>query len=139
VSGTPRSVLVVEDSADDYEVIVRAFEKAGMDAPLMWCRTGAEALDFLKNGALPYFMLLDLNMPGMDGCDVLYAVKEDPRLKRLPVIVLTTSSSESDVDRCYAAGANAYVQKPPGYAALTELMSAIKRHWMDTVLLPQAI
>jgi len=143
-SASPKSILIVEDSEDDYEAIIRAFEKAELTAPVLWCRTGDEAVSFLKNfskqGAkhseMPYFVLLDLNMPGMDGREILEFIKEDSSLKPMPVIIFTTSSNERDINRCYQSGANAYMPKPPSFSAMVDVVRSLKNYWLDTALLP---
>jgi two-component system response regulator len=137
-------VLITEDSADDYEAILRAFEEAGLRLPTLWCRTGDEAIGFLKhlkkNGMKreeqPCFILLDLNLPGMDGREVLEYIKGDEKLKVIPVIIFTTSSNDRDIERCYAGGANAYMQKPIDFRALVKVVRSLKEYWVDTALLP---
>ena len=114
-----QSILMVEDSEDDYEATTRAFKKVSLHNPVVWCRSGRDALDLLKregvhrnaNGSHPGLILLDLNMPGLDGRKTLRLIKEDDKLKKMPVIILTTSTDERDVQDCYQMGANTYVQK----------------------------
>src|SRR4051812_2315120 len=115
-----QSILLVEDSEDDYEATIRAFKKANLHNTILWCKSGRDALDLLKReGAYkdasknerPGLVLLDLNMPGIDGRRTLQLIKEDKDLKYIPVIILTTSSDERDVEACYQIGANPYVQK----------------------------
>src|ERR671918_2637248 len=114
-------ILVTEHSPEDYETTERAFRRAGMRNELLHCTTGDEALDFLNRRGVyedpersprPGIILLDLNLPGTDGREVLQEIKKSSRLARIPVIVLTTSSDERDIQACYRAGANSYVQKP---------------------------
>ena len=114
-------ILLVEDSAEDVEATLRALRRAGLANPIHHCADGDEALDYLRHSGryadgrdapVPGVILLDLNLPGTDGREVLEAVKRDSGLKAIPVIVLTTSSDERDVQRCYEAGANSYVKKP---------------------------
>ncbi|HEV7519056.1 MAG TPA: response regulator, partial [Thermoanaerobaculia bacterium] len=114
-------ILLVEDSPEDYEATERAFRKSGLKNPIHRCTDGDEALDYLfRRGAYadparsprPGIVLLDLNLPGTDGREVLETVKADDSLKQIPVIVLTTSADERDVQACYLAGANSYIQKP---------------------------
>jgi CheY-like chemotaxis protein len=104
------TILLVEDNVDDYEAAIRSFKAAHLDNPVHWCKSGQEALDYLKHegsyaqtapGARPALVLLDLNMPGIDGRKVLAIVKQDETLKKIPVVVLTTSSDERDVTQCY--------------------------------------
>lgn len=117
-----KAVLVVEDSDDDYEALTRALSAYGNEMPsLCRCEHGQQALDYLhRQGAFqdpldairPALVLLDLNMPGIDGHKVLAEVKGDASLKSIPVIIMTTSHDERDIEACYRMGANTYVQKP---------------------------
>jgi len=143
---TSQSILMVEDSEDDYEATTRAFKKANLHNPVFWCKSGGDALDYLKqegaykaagNGSRPGLILLDLNMPGLDGRKTLQHIKEDVRLKRIPVIVLTTSADERDVQSCYQMGANTYVQKPVSFEGLIEAIKRLKAYWFEIALLPK--
>jgi CheY-like chemotaxis protein len=142
----PGQLLLVEDNPDDYESTLRSFQKANLLNPVHWCRDGGDALDYLhRRGRYrddstvtdPVLILLDLNMPGLDGRKVLEAIKGDPQLKRLPVVVLTTSSDQVDIDRCYALGANTYIQKPVGFQGLIEASARLKGYWFGVALLPK--
>ena len=131
-------ILLVEDSEDDYEATIRAFKKANLHNPVTWCKSGQEALDTLKSNAEhPGLILLDLNMPGLDGRKTLQLIKDDHNLKRIPVIILTTSSDERDVDACYQIGANTYVQKPVSFDGLIEAIKRLKEYWFEIALLPK--
>ncbi len=139
-------ILLVEDNEDDFEATSRAFQKANLLNPIVWCKSGQDALDFLKHeGAYttaidrsrPGLILLDLNMPGMDGRMTLELIKQDSRLKRIPVIVLTTSADERDVEASYLAGANTYVQKPVSFDGLIEAIKRLKSYWFEIALLPK--
>jgi two-component system response regulator len=141
-----QSILLVEDNEDDYEATYRAFKKANLHNPIVWCRSGPEALELLKretgrgkgtHGSQPGLILLDLNMPGMDGRKTLDAIKKDNTLKQIPVIVLTTSADERDVLACYQMGANTYVQKPVSFEALIEAIRRLKEYWFEIALLPK--
>jgi len=143
-----QSILMVEDSEDDYEATVRAFKKASLHNPIVWCRSGRDALDLLKqegahknarNGSQPGLILLDLNMPGLDGRKTLQLIKDDGKLKRIPVIILTTSSDERDIQDCYQMGANTYVQKPVSFDGLIEAIKRLKAYWFEIALLPKDI
>lgn len=145
-SHKPSSILLVEDSEDDYEATIRAFKKADMRHPVAWCKSGQEALDFLRQEGNykkeikeqhPDLVLLDLNMPGMDGRKTLQLIKEDSELKKIPVVVLTTSGDERDIETCYRMGANTYVQKPVNFDGLIEAIRGLKAYWFDTALLPK--
>src|SRR4051812_17902812 len=114
-------ILLVEDSDEDYAITKRSFAKAGLINPLFRVADGEAALDFLyrrgeySEGAdapRPGVILLDLNLPGTDGREVLKVIKQDEFLRKIPVIVLTTSSAENDIQMCYDCGANSYIVKP---------------------------
>lgn len=133
---TMPSILLVEDSEDDYEATVRAFKKANLRNAISWCRSGQEAIDFLKTEK-PGMILLDLNMPGMDGRKTLQVIKENEALKQIPVIILTTSGDEKDIQACYRMGANTYVQKPVSFTGLIEAITRLKEYWFEIALLPK--
>lgn len=139
------TILLVEDNIDDYDAAVRSFKAAHLDNPIQWCKTGREALDYLKHegsfaeqpaGARPALVLLDLNLPGMDGKKVLTIVKQDAALRKIPVVILTTSSDERDVTQCYELGASTYIQKPVDFGGLIAAVSRIKDYWFGIALLP---
>jgi two-component system response regulator len=141
-----QSILLVEDNPDDYEATCRAFKKANLRNPIDWCKSGRLALELLRResghgskitGSLPGLILLDLNMPGMDGRKTLDAIKKDDALKQIPVIILTTSADERDVLACYQMGANTYVQKPVSFDALLEAIKSLKEYWFEIAILPK--
>jgi CheY-like chemotaxis protein len=144
---TEQPILVVEDSPEDYEVTIRAFKKANLANPVFRCQDGEEALDFLHQRGTyaepgraprPSLILLDLNLPGTDGREVLAQVKGDPRLRTIPVVVLTTSADERDVESCYRAGANSYIQKPVSLESFLRAIQVLKNYWFEIVLLPRS-
>jgi two-component system, response regulator len=141
-----QSILLVEDNLDDYEATCRAFKKANLCNPIVWCKSGRDALDYLKQegaykdarkAARPGLVLLDLNMPGLDGRKTLEAIKQDDALKRIPVIILTTSADERDIEACYQTGANTYVQKPVSFEGLIEAIRRLKAYWFEIAPLPK--
>jgi two-component system response regulator len=141
-----QSILLVEDSEDDFEATSRAFKKVNLRNPVVWCQSGQGALDYLKREGtylesaavtVPGLILLDLNMPGLDGRKTLQAIKLDETLKHIPVIILTTSSDERDVQACYQLGANTYVQKPVSFEGLIEAIQRLKSYWFEFALLPK--
>ena len=141
----PQPILVVDDNEDDYEAIARAFKRVGLANPVSLCTTGQAAIDFLKHEGSahdighadrPVLIMLDLNMPGMDGFQVLQHIRQDAALRQIPVVIWTTSSNEKDVDACYTYGANAYMQKPVIFEDLVESVRRLKQYWFETVLLP---
>ncbi len=138
-------IMMIEDSEDDYEATIRAFKKINLHNPVIWCRSGEEALNCLKQDGgykhqdhnRPGLILLDLNMPGLDGRKTLQLIKQDPDLKNIPVIILTTSSDERDIEACYQIGANTYVQKPVDFDGLIEAIKRLKEYWFEIALLPK--
>lgn len=140
-----QSILMVEDSEDDYEATIRAFKKVNLQNPIFWCKSGRDALNFLKHEGSykdskvekPGLILLDLNMPGVDGRKFLQLAKDDVSLKSIPVIILTTSDDERDVTACYQAGANTYVRKPVTFDGLIEAIKRLKEYWFEIALLPK--
>jgi CheY-like chemotaxis protein len=139
-------LLLVEDSPEDRTATLRAFKKAGMTNPIYSCVNGDDALDFLHRrgqyadptmAPRPGVILLDLNMPGTDGREVLLEIKQHDSLKTIPVIVLTTSSDARDIDGCYQAGANSYVTKPVDLPGFLVAVQRLKDWWFDAVVLPK--
>jgi CheY-like chemotaxis protein len=139
-------ILLVEDSPEDYEAARRAFRKAGFRSQMLHCATGDDALDFLyrrgryANPAAsprPGIILLDLNLPGTDGRDVLVEIKSERTLAHIPVVVLTTSTDARDVAACYRAGANSYVQKPVDLEDFMRTVRVLHDYWFDAVILPR--
>lgn len=130
------AILVVEDNADDYEAVKRAFRKAGLtDAPAH-AVSGEAAMEYLAGQSRPGLILLDLNMPGMGGRRALETIKRDEKLQQIPVVVLTTSDYHDDIETCYALGANTYIQKPVDFDVLCAAIRHVKEYWLDTALLP---
>jgi CheY-like chemotaxis protein len=139
-------ILLVEDSPEDFEATERAFRRSGLKNPIYRCADGDEALDYLyRRGAYadpasaprPGIILLDLNLPGTDGREVLETVKRDDSFKQIPVIVLTTSSDERDVQACYSAGANSYIQKPVDLDGFMKAIEHLNGYWFEVVILPR--
>ena len=140
--GSP--ILLVEDSPEDFETTRRAFRRAGLRNPMLHCATGDDALDFLHQrgrytaatAPRPGIILLDLNLPGTDGRAVLAEIKAAAGLSEIPVVVLTTSADDRDVEACYQAGANSYVQKPVNLDAFMVAIQRLHDYWFDVVILP---
>jgi CheY-like chemotaxis protein len=139
-------ILLIEDSPEDFEATTRALRKAGLVNPVFHCSDGDEALDYLnrrgsyaspERAPRPGVILLDLNLPGTDGREVLCEVKGDERLKRIPVIVLTTSTDERDIEKCYLAGANSYIKKPVDLDGFVRAVQQLKDYWFEVVILPK--
>ena len=132
-------ILIVEDSTDDFEATKRAFSKANLHNPIKHVFNGEDALSYLRSDALtkPGLILLDLNMPGLDGRKTLEIIKQTPKLKKIPVVVLTTSDDERDVKACYELGANTYIQKPVDFDGLISAIKRLKEYWFEIALLPK--
>jgi CheY-like chemotaxis protein len=132
-------ILLVEDSPDDALLIQRAFRKANLANPVELVRDGEDAVTYLSGAApyedrerfpLPVFMLLDLKLPRRSGLEVLAWVREQPALRRLPVVVLTSSRESVDVNRAYDLGVNSYLTKPVGFEALLEMVKNVNLYWL---------
>ena len=134
-----RDILLIEDNPDDVELTRIAFAEAGSAHRLTVVSDGAEALDYLfARGAhagraatdLPAVVLLDLNLPKLNGREVLQEIRSDPATRSLPVVVLTTSAEPFDVDKVYALGANSYIQKPVEFDQFVEAVRQIDAYWL---------
>ena len=126
------SVFIVDDDADDRESIRDAFLENKHNQEYVFMKSGDQLIDHLASvpkGAKPVVILLDLNMPGKDGRDVLKEIKGNKELRGIPVIVLTTSSSEKDREASYELGANCFVTKPDSYRELVNITDSIARLW----------
>ncbi len=143
-SSPNQPILLVEDSPEDFETAERAFRKSGLKNPIIRCADGDEALELLfrrgrfADAPRPGVVLLDLNLPGTDGREVLAEIKADPQLKHIPVIVLTTSSDDRDVQACYKAGASSYIQKPVDLDGFMRAIERLNDYWFEVVILPRA-
>ena len=132
-----RSVLLVEDSDDDVLIVQRAFKVLKLPHDLAVCRNGEDALHRLdKAGSKPDIVLLDLNLPGLSGVEVLRRLKADPRLRSIPVVVLSASDREGDVANAYEAGANHYLVKPLKFESFAELIRRWNEYWTQLGRLP---
>ncbi len=140
---TTPPILLVEDNDDDILITKRAFEKGHLTNPLVVVRDGDEALDYVfRRGPFvqaprPALMLLDLNLPRVDGFTVLRTVKGDPEARSIPVVVLTTSKREEDVHRSYANYANTYIEKPVEFDRFVHVVQNLNVYWLLTARLPQ--
>lgn len=144
---TDATILIIEDTPEDYEACVTALTQENNVAnPIVWCESGNDALDYLRkrgnyegaSHSLPDLVMLDLNLPGLDGRDVLAMIKNDPNTRRLPVIVMTSSDDQVDIDRCYDAGANSYIVKPVNLDSFLAAITRLKDYWFKIVVLPKA-
>jgi len=135
----PGAILLVEDNPDDEALTVRALKKNNITNDLVVARDGAEALDYLfGTGAhagrdpqnLPRVVLLDLNLPKVDGLEVLKRVRADPRTRLAPIVVLTSSKEESDMVESYGRGANSYIRKPVDFVQFVEAVRQLGLYWL---------
>ncbi len=139
-------VIIAEDDPDDRLLIKDAIKEASMQpVDIFFVQDGAEMLDFLYHRGKynqqaqsphPELVLLDLNMPKKSGMEVLEAIKQDPALRTIPVVVLTTSHEPQHISRSYELGGNGYITKPQSYTELVEIMRNLNRYWFQTVRLP---
>ncbi|PCR90583.1 response regulator [Natrinema ejinorense] len=132
-------ILLVEDNPVDVRLTEEAFKTAEQEIALQTVTNGDDAVEFLQQSSdtdLPDLVLLDLNLPGRDGCDVLEVIRDDPRLRPLPVLMLTSSEADEDVARCYDARANSYLTKPTDPAEFISLVDIFARFWVEKVHLP---
>jgi chemotaxis family two-component system response regulator Rcp1 len=133
-------ILLVEDSRADAKIIERALRENDVAHRLTVIPDGQNALDYLfalrddqaDVDAEPDLILLDLNLPGIDGCQVLSRIKSDPYLRTIPVVILTTSIRDEDILQTYMAGANTYIPKPAEYSSYRELVATLRKYWIDT-------
>ncbi|HEU4883132.1 MAG TPA: response regulator [Longimicrobium sp.] len=143
----PRSVtvLLADDDPDDRLLAAEALRECRVVADLRFVEDGEQLLDYLRrrgrwadpaDSPRPGLVLLDLNMPRMDGREALAEIKADPALRRIPVVVLTTSRAEADVLRSYDLGASSFITKPATFAGLVDAMRVLGRYWIETVELP---
>ena len=133
-------ILLIDDNDDDVEATLRAFKRTNLKNAFMRAATGAEAVALLRDRQIhPGLILLDLNMPGLDGRRVLAILKSDNELRKIPVVVLTTSSDERDIEECYQLCANTYIQKPVDLDGLFAAIQRLKDYWFEIALLPREI
>ena len=141
-TGNPIEVLLVEDDPGDVELTLEVMSVSKLKVNINVVEDGVECMHYLrKEGKYseklnPDLILLDLNMPRKDGRETLQEIKNDPNLKMLPVVVLTTSDANEDIVRSYTTGANCYITKPVGLDQFTKIVSAIENFWFTVVKLP---
>lgn len=140
----PITILMADDDPDDRLLVKEAFEENRLINELATVEDGEELMDFLyKRGKFaestvtPGLILLDLNMPRKSGHEALREIKADPKLRRLPVVILTTSKAEEDIIRSYDLGVNSFIVKPVTFEALVELIKEIDKYWFQIVELPK--
>ena len=133
-----RPILLVEDNPMDIDLTLQGFQEHNFVNPVVVCRDGEEALSYVKNhpsqddAGMPVLVLLDLRLPKVDGLEVLKQVREHPVWTRIPVLVLTTSRQNDDIEKAYQLGANSYIVKPVDFESFTEVVKNIKIYWILT-------
>ncbi|MGH2860311.1 MAG: response regulator [Solirubrobacteraceae bacterium] len=145
-SGKPITILMADDDEEDRDLTREALVRAHLTNEVRFVDDGQELLDYLRregsygdegnDAPTPGIILLDLNMPKKDGREALGEIKADPRLRTIPVVVLTTSRDEEDVIRSYDLGVSSFITKPVTFGSLVEVMSAWGRYWFEIVELP---
>jgi CheY-like chemotaxis protein len=137
------SLLIVDDDADDRFLLDRALKDSGVQNQLRFIEDGQGLIDFLNDNLIysdlhksSFLILLDLNMPRLNGWEALKILKKDQRFRKIPVIVFTTSKTEEDVTETYALGANSFFTKPNDYEALKGFTQVLKQYWLEKATLP---
>ncbi len=142
----PVTILLCDDDAEDRELTKQALEAAHVSNVVETCEDGEQLLDYLyqrgeyagETGKAPRpgLILLDLNMPNLDGREALKIIKADPTLRDIPIVVLTTSRADKDVIQSYELGVNSFISKPVTFTGLVEAMNVLGRYWLEIVELP---
>ncbi len=123
-------ILLVDDDPDDVTLAMRALARQNLANRVHVVSDGAEAITYLRDSARPRLVLLDLKLPKVTGLEVLAQIRNDPRLKTLPVVILTSSREEPDVARAYALGANSYIVKPVDFEQFLRAVSEVGMYWL---------
>ena len=141
----PFTILMADDDADDRDFTRSAMQESRLANDLRCVEDGEELLDYLhrrgryadpKDSPRPGLILLDLNMPRLDGREALREIKADPKLRNIPIVVLTTSKTEEDILRSYNLGANCFITKPVTFEGLVDVVKVLDKHWFQLVELP---
>jgi len=143
----PIVILMADDDADDRLLTRDAMQESRLGNPFREVEDGQELMDYLRrkgkyataDAPRPGLILLDLNMPRMDGREALEQIKKDPKLRCIPVIILTTSKTEEDILRSYGLGANSFITKPVTFDGLVEIVRALNSYWFNIVQLPDGV
>ena len=136
-------ILLVEDNEGDILLTLEAFKELKVKSRVEVVKDGAEAIEFLKrqgqyaNSPAPHLILLDINMPRLNGIEVLDFIKKDDKLKKIPVVMLTTSSSDADIAACYEKSANCFITKPLDFDSFVDVVQSIELFWFRVAQLPK--
>lgn len=137
--------MMADDDVDDREFVREAFDRSGFRGEFRYVEDGGALVEYLKRAKekprdrtcpMPDLILLDLNMPRVDGYEALKLIKSDDGLRRIPIVVLSTSESESDIQKTYDQGVNSFITKPSGFEDLVEMAGRLKKYWLELVKLP---
>ncbi len=140
------TILIAEDDPEDRLLTQEAMDEATLDQRVQFVEDGEQLLAYLRREGIycdseqfpaPGIILLDLNMPRLDGRQALKEIKSDPELRNIPVVVLSTSCNEEDIRRTYALGVNSFITKPSNFAELVQIMKTIRSYWFHVVSLPE--
>ncbi len=137
-------ILIADDDPDDRMFLEQALRENGFRSEIRSVEDGEDLLDYLhqrgnytpKTAPYPSLLILDLNMPRVNGFQALKVIKESPKLQRLPVVVMSTSTADEDITRSYDLGVNSFIIKPFKYYRLVEIIGALTTYWLETVRLP---
>lgn len=138
-------ILIAEDDEEDRMLLKDAMQEGKLANSLQFVEDGEQLLDYLQGKEpyadrstypLPVLILLDLNLPKIDGREALKTIKADPQLRRIPVIILTTSKAEEDILRTYELGVNSFITKPVSFEGLVDITETLSRYWFEIVALP---
>ncbi len=147
-NGNVITILMADDDEDDRMFAMDALNEARLANQVDFVEDGEELMDYLhrcgkysemKGNPLPGLILLDLNMPRKDGREALKEIKADPELRRIPVVVLTTSKAQEDIFRTYDLGVSSFITKPVSFQGLVDIMKALGKYWFEIVSLPTAV
>lgn len=146
--GSPITILMADDDADDRRLTKEALEESRLANGIRFVEDGEELMDYLRHKGKyasaaeyprPGLILLDLNMPRYDGRAALKEIKNDPDLRQIPIVILTTSKADEDVYRSYDLGVNSYIVKPVTFEALVDILQTIEKYWIEIVELPPEV
>ncbi len=139
------NLVIADDDEEDRELIEEALRESKFKNKYTFVEDGEQLMDYLKRNEsssgkksenLPSLILLDLNMPKKDGRQVLKEIKDDPKLKKIPVVVLTTSRADKDIMQCYNLGVSSFISKPTSFTSMIEIMKTLNKYWFEIVELP---